>query len=197
MGNAAEVVKLTADEFLAWDQGQRIRHEFLDGEVYAMAGGEDRHATVSLNAAMALRQHLSGSPCRVFVNDVKLRVEAANCFFYPDVFVTCGEADRASRLIKREAKIVIEVLSPSTAAYDRGEKFARYRQLPTLEEVVLIDPDTRRSDVFRRADAGLWTLRSFERDQALELASVGLNITPALLYADVDEDGADSAPQQQ
>jgi Uma2 family endonuclease len=193
MGNAAEVVKFTAAEFLAWDEGQRMRHEYLDGEVFAMAGGEDRHATIALNAAMALRQHLGGTPCRVFVNDVKLQVEAANCFFYPDVFVTCSENDRSSRRIKREAKLVMEVLSPSTAAYDRGEKFARYRQLESLEEMVLIDPDTRRSDVFRRAPEGRWLLQSFNGDQTLELASVDLRIAPAALYADVD----DSAPDQQ
>jgi Uma2 family endonuclease len=186
MGQAAEVVKFTAAEFLVWDADQTIRHEYLDGDVFAMAGGQDTHATLALNAAMALRQHLNGTPCRVFVSDVKLQVEAANCFFYPDVFVTCGEADRASRLIKREAKLVIEVLSPSTAAYDRGEKFARYRQLETLEEVVLIDPDTRRSDVFRRAPEGRWLLQPYEGHEVLELTSVGLRIAPAVLYADVD-----------
>jgi hypothetical protein len=132
MGQAAVAVKFSAADFLAWDAGQTDKHEYVDGELVAMAGVEDRHATVALNMAMALRQHLRGTPCRTFIADVKLHVEAANAYFYPDVFVTCSEADRASPLIKREAVLVVEVLSPGTAAYDRGDKFARYRQLPAL-----------------------------------------------------------------
>jgi Uma2 family endonuclease len=134
MGQAAVAVKFSAADFLAWDAGQTDKHEYVDGELVAMAGVEDRHATVALNMAMALRQHLRGTPCRTFIADVKLHVEAANAYFYPDVFVTCSEADRASPLIKREAVLVVEVLSPGTAAYDRGDKFARYRQLPALRE---------------------------------------------------------------
>ncbi|HSM22582.1 MAG TPA: Uma2 family endonuclease, partial [Rubrivivax sp.] len=92
---------MTADEFLAWDAGQTVKHEFVRGEVFAMAGGEDRHYSVALNLAVALHQHLRGTPCRTFGSDVKLRVEAEDCFFYPDLMVTCSAADAADRLIKR------------------------------------------------------------------------------------------------
>ena len=122
---------MTAAEFLAWDAGQTLKHEFVRGEVFAMAGGEDRNATVALNIAIALRQHLRGSPCRVYGSDVKLRVEAADCFFYPEVMVTCSAADLTDRLIKREPSLVVEVLSASTAAYESGAKFAAYRLPPT------------------------------------------------------------------
>lgn len=195
MGQAAVAEKFTAADFLAWDEGQRERHEYVDGEVFAMAGVEDRHATVTLNVAIALRQHLRGTPCRVFATDVKLRVEAANAFFYPDVFVTCSDADRARSLIKRDAVLVVEVLSPSTAGYDRGDKLARYRQAPSLQEVVLIDVDARRCDVFRRGEAEVWTLRSMGDDTPLQLASVDLSIPAAELYAELDD--APSAAQQQ
>lgn len=199
MGYAARVEKFSAADFLTWDESQTQRHEYVDGEVVAMAGVEARHATITGNAYIALRQHLRGTPCRVFATDVKLQVEAANAYFYPDVFVTCTEADRARPRIKQEARLLIEVLSPSTAAYDRGEKFARYRQLPSLQELVFIDPETRRSDVFRRGDAGLWVLHAFEGEQTLALASVDLQISPAELFADVDElpEEPDSAPEQQ
>jgi len=186
MGQAAVAVKFSAADFLAWDAGQTDKHEYLDGELVAMAGVEDRHATVALNMAMALRQHLRGTPCRTFIADVKLHVEAANAYFCPDVFVTCSEADRASPLIKREAVLVVEVLSPGTAAYDRGDKFARYRQLPALREIVFIDLDARRSDVFRRTEGELWDLRSFGAEAALQLASVELTLPAAELYAELD-----------
>lgn len=187
MGQAAETLKFTAEDFLAWDQGQTVKHEYVDGHVYAMAGAEDRHATVMLNAAMALKQHLRGTPCRVFATDVKLRVEASDAYFYPDVFVTCSTADLANPLIKREPVLVVEVLSPSTAAYDRGQKFAHYRGSETLKEYVLIDLDSRRSDVYRKGADGLWVLHPFADGEAVEWASVGLTVSAAALFEDVDD----------
>ena len=151
-----------------------------------MAGAEDRHVTIALNVAMALKQHLRGTPCRTFMSDMKLHAESANSYFYPDVFVTCSDADRASPLIKREPTLVIEVLSPGTAAYDRGAKFAQYRRMPTFLEIVLIDPDSRCTDVFRKREDGLWVLHPFEPDQGMHLASVDLHISGADLYADLD-----------
>ncbi|MCB1982700.1 MAG: Uma2 family endonuclease, partial [Rhodoferax sp.] len=129
MGRALPRPTLSADEFLAWEAGQPLRHEFVAGEVFAMAGGEDRNNTVALNLVVALRQSLRGSPCRVYAGDVKLGVEAADAFFYPDLMVTCSAADAADRLVKREPVLVVEVLSPATAAFDRGPKFAAYRML--------------------------------------------------------------------
>ena len=187
VGYALEQQPMTADAFLAWDQTQTVRHEFVRGEVFAMAGGEDNNNTVALNLALALRQHLRGTPCRVFANDVKLRVDAADCFFYPDLMVTCSDADRAQRLIKREPVLVVEVLSPATAGYDRGDKFADYRQLPSLAEYVLMDVNARRCDLFRKSEAdGLWVLYPTGPDEALHLASVGLHIGADSLWADVD-----------
>lgn len=185
MGHAARMHAMSAVEFLAWDAGQALRHEFVDGEVFAMARAEDRHVTVALNVAMALRQHLAGTPCRTFMSDMKLHVAAANSYFYPDVMVTCSTADQASALVKTEPKLLVEVLSPSTAAYDRGDKFSRYRQLPSLQEFVLIDVDTRRSDVYRKGTDGLWVLHPFEADQGLALASVDLSLNAATLFAEV------------
>ena len=127
MGPPLPNASMTAAEFLAWDEQQTLKREFVRGEVFAMSGGEDRNNTVAGNLYTALRQHLAGSPCRVYQADIKLRVEAADCYFYPDVMVTCSRADAASRLIKRDAVLVVEVLSPSTSAYDRGDKFADYR----------------------------------------------------------------------
>ena len=121
MGYALENRLLTADEFLAWDADQSIKREFVRGEVFAMSGGEDNNDAVAGNLYIALRRHLRGTPCQGFGSNLKLRVEVADCYFYPDLMVTCSPADAAQRLIKRAPVLVVEVLSPSTAADDRGD----------------------------------------------------------------------------
>jgi Uma2 family endonuclease len=187
MGSAAQKPVFTAEDYLAWEPAQRDRHEYLGGEVFAMAGADDRHVTVAGNFYMALRQHLSGSPCRTYMSDMRLHVAAANSYFYPDVLVTCSALDAASALVKTEPKLIIEVLSPSTAAYDRGLKFSIYRSLASLEEYVLIDLDTRSTDCYRKGADGLWVLHPFTRNESVGLASVALELSPQQLFADVLE----------
>ena len=194
MGRALARHVMTAAEFLAWDEHEPVKHEFVGGEVFAMAGVEDRHATVALNVAMALRNHLRGGPCRTYLAEVKLHVEAADCYFYPDVMVTCSAADAAQPLVKREAVLVAEVLSPSTAAYDRGAKFAAYRRLPSLAEYLLVDLDTRRCDLYRKGSDGLWVLHPSEAEQAVVLASVDLSLSADALWAEVEPAGRVQAP---
>ena len=150
-----------------------------------MAGAGEAHVTVAGNLYVALRQHLAGTPCRTFITDMKLRVEAADAFFYPDVMVCCSAADAADPLIKRDPVLLVEVLSPATAAYDRGDKFAAYRKLPGLREVLLVDTDSRRCDLYRKGDDGLWVLHPFESGQALRFESVALDLPAALLWAEV------------
>ena len=142
MGLAAPQPSFTAADYLAWEAEQPERHDFLDGEVFAWVGAEDRHVTVAGNLYIALRQHLSGSPCRTYMSDMRLQVAAANCYFYPDILVTCSAQDLASSQVKTEPRLLIDVLSPSTAAYDRGLKFSHYRSLPSLEEYALVDLDS-------------------------------------------------------
>ena len=185
MGLAADKAIFTAADFLTWENAQTERHEYLDGEVFAMAGAEARHVTVAMNIAIALRQHLSGTPCRTYMSDMRLHVEACNAYFYPDVLVTCSAQDHASALVKTEPKLIIEVLSPSTAAYDRGLKFSHYRSLPSLQEYALVDLDSRSTDVYRKGADGLWVLHPFVRGNTVELASVALQISAAQLFADV------------
>lgn len=185
MGLAAEKSIFTADDYLAWQAMQLDRHEYLDGEVFAIPATEDRHNTTSGNIALALRQHLSGSPCRTYMSDMLLQVAASNSYFYPDVLVTCSAIDQASPLVKTEPKLIIEVLSPSTAAYDRGLKFSHYRSLPSLEEYAVIDLGSRITDVHRKGADGLWVLHPFGQGETVELASVALQVSAAQLFADV------------
>jgi len=185
MPQAAQKPVFTAADYLAWEPAQLDRHEYLDGEVFAMAGADDRHVTVSMNVAFALRQHLSGSPCRTYMSDMRLHIAAANSYFYPDVMVTCSALDQASPLEKTEPRLIIEVLSPSTAAYDRGVKFGHYRSLASLQEYALIDLDTRSTDCYRKGADGLWVLHPFAPGETVSLASVDLSLSVDRLFADV------------
>ena len=185
MGHAVKTPFFTASDYLEWEATQAQRHEYLHGEVFAMAGADDRHVTVTMNLAFALRQHLSGSPCRTYMADMRVRVEAADAYFYPDVLVTCSEADRASPLHKAEPIVLVEVLSPSTAAYDRGLKFSHYRNLPSLQEYVLIDIDTRTTDCYRKGADGLWVLHPCSPTESVTLASVALQLSPETLFAEI------------
>lgn len=175
-----------AQSYLAWEAEQSTKHEYHDGEVFAMAGASDAHVTVAGNVYMALRNHLRGSPCSVFISDMKLRVEEDNAFFYPDVFVTCADSDRGQSHSKSAPVLVVEVLSPATSAYDRGAKFAAYRKLPTLREYALIDPERLSLDLFRReGDSKRWVLHPIEAGGHVEWASVGLQVPLEALYEDV------------
>ncbi len=187
MGHAAQTPTFSAADYLIWEAAQAERHEYNDGEVFAMAGAEDRHVTVTMNLAFALRQHLGGTPCRTYMSDMRLHVAAANSYFYPDVLVTCSALDQASAMVKSEPRLIVEVLSPTTAAYDRGLKFGHYRTLSSLEEYLVVDLDTRASDCYRKGADGLWVLHPFARGEAVELASVALTVPAAHLFAEVTE----------
>ena len=148
--------KLTAEEFLTWEAAQAERHIFVAGDVFAMAGGTVEHNAAALAVAATLRLHLRGTNCKAFIGDVRVRVERADAYFYPDVLVTCAPGDLADPKLSsiREPRLIVEVLSPSTASYERGQKFALYRTLPSLEEYVLLDLETKTIDVFRKNPAG-------------------------------------------
>lgn len=176
------------DDYLAWEQEQAFRNEYVDGEVFAMSGASDAHATVAGNLFVALHGLLRGTPCKAFMADMKVRVEAANSFFYPDILVTCDPRDRGPEAshVKQHPVLVIEVLSPSTEAYDRGNKFAAYRLLPSLKEYVLVSIEERRIEVFRRDDTGHWVLYPFAADENLALASVDFQCPLAELFEGVE-----------
>ena len=111
MGNAARTIAFSAADFLMWEEQQTERHIFVRGEVFAMSGGTAEHNEATINAAFLLKQHLKGTPCKVFVTDMRLRVDAADCYYYPDVLVTCADADinDPKRTTLTGAKLIIEV----------------------------------------------------------------------------------------
>ena len=173
-----------AAAYLAWEETQPERNEYVAGEVFAMVGVRQSHNVATLNLATVLRRELKGSPCRVFIESVKTRVEAANCFFYPDVVVSCDPRDRLTPEHLSHPLLVVEVLSESTAAYDRGAKFAAYRKLDSLQDYVLVDVAAQRVEVFRRNAENHWVLYDYGLGDRVELASLSLHLDLAELLDD-------------
>ncbi|WP_022949834.1 Uma2 family endonuclease [Methylohalobius crimeensis] len=179
---------LTPEEYLAFEERSfEIKHEYLAGEIWAMVGGTDRHNTVTLNLAALLKSHLRGTPCRTFMADMKLRIDEADAFFYPDVFVTCDRQDQQERLYKRRPQFIAEVVSPSTEYFDRGRKFHIYRQSQTLKEYWLIDPNEMRVDTYRRLPDDDWILHTYAAaEDAVPLRCLELELKIADVYEDVE-----------
>ncbi len=177
---------LTIPEYLELEEKSPIKHEYIHGQVYAMVGTTDVHNTIALNLALLIRNHLRGSDCRAYFADLKVRVEKRNCFYYPDIFVTCDPLDRETPTYKSFPKLIIEVLSPSTEAFDRGDKFNDYQTLETLQEYVLVNSKNQRVEAFRRNADGLWLFRTYTSShKTFELQSINLTASFLDLYEDV------------
>ena len=181
--------QMTPEEYLAFEENSLVKHEYIDGEIYAMSGTTDAHNTISLNAAIVLRSHLRGSDCDVYIADVKAQLAHRKNYYYPDVMVTCDSADKTDNLAKRFPKLIVEVLSDSTESFDRGDKFVDYQSFDSLEEYVLINTRRKRVEVFRRAEGGLWVLQIYKDGEngtevVVEFKSVGLSVPLLDLYVD-------------
>ena len=177
-----------AQAYLAWEELQPERHEYVDGEVYAMTGALAPHNFISGNAYVWLRQALRGSPCSVFIDSHKLRINAQGDFLYPDVMVTCDSRDRRpeeQRFISHPW-LIAEVLSDSTAAYDRGRKFELYRSIATLTHYLLIEQDRPHADLFFKNEQGQWVLQALTADDAIEIERLGQPWPVATLFEEVD-----------
>jgi Uma2 family endonuclease len=177
--------RLTLEDFLLWENEQPDRHEYYKGEVFAMVGGRRVHGRVVANLLRTLGNALQGGRCQVFAESMKVQ-PADDTILYPDVFVTCDAADLRTDMIFRAPKLVIEVLSPSTQAYDRSQKFALYRHLSSLQEYVLVDPETRRIEAFRVGADGLWVLHDMSERSAVSLASIGCEISMSDVFDGVE-----------
>ena len=185
MGLALEKIQFSAQEYLDWESEQEGKHEYVAGEVYAMVGVRRVHAIVALNLGAALREHLRGTPCQAFLSDLKLSVPAMDAFYYPDVMVTCDEADKVTDLAIEHPRLIVEVLSDSTASYDRGAKFAAYRKIESLQEFVLVDVERKGVECFRRKPDGQWLLRDYQGAVNCEFEAVGLVLSMASVFEDV------------
>jgi Uma2 family endonuclease len=176
---------VTPEVYLAWEREQVGKNEFYDGLIYAMSGGTLSHASVSLNIASALKEKLRDGPCLPFTSDVRVHVSEANSYFYPDVTVTCDPADLSGVEGIRAPSVIIEVLSLSTAAFDRGDKFAAYRTLLSLQDYILVDPETKRVERFSRNADGTWQMTDVTGTQTLHIPSLETEIPLAAIFENV------------
>lgn len=172
--------------YLDWEAQQELRYEYANGEAYAMTGGTIPHNAIAINLIASLRSHVRGGPCRLLGSDAKVAITEQGPFFYPDVVITCDERDhRAIKFIQFPC-LVVEVLSQTTEAYDRGAKFRQYRRLSSLQEYVLISSDQMGVDIFRLNERGKWELTAYTAGDALQFASVNFECSMELLYEDVE-----------
>ncbi len=172
--------RMSISDYLAYERESEIRHELVDGYLYAMTSASDLHEEIAANLLAALHQHLQGSGCRVYGSNLKIRV--GDDFLYPDLFVRCT-TERGDSYYKTDPKLVIEVLSPNTQRYDRGDKRLAYQSLPCLQEYVLVAQDEPSIEIYRRTDAGWKSLRYNGIDTLIELRCIKLEISLAHIYA--------------
>lgn len=184
MGASASCRHYTLEDYLGVEEMSSVRHEFLDGQIFAMAGGTPEHAALSAAALVLLGSKLRGGPCRPYSADLRIRVLASGLATYPDAAVICGDVarDPASPTHVTNPRVLVEVLSPSTEEYDRGEKREHYQQIEALREYVLIAQDRRRVEVFVRDSAGAWEHRVHGSGDAVELPSLELTFSTDELY---------------
>jgi Uma2 family endonuclease len=182
---ATNPLYITPEDYLAAEEISPIRHEYQDGEVFAMTSGTQNHSIVIGNLFAALKNHLRGSGCRTFAEGMKTYAHESNAYYYPDLVVTCDDRDRnpKSNFLKHPC-LIIEVLSPSTARFDRTEKFADYRTISSLSEYVLVSSDRQQLEHFQRDDRGNW--ERIPSAETLQLASVQTTIAIGEIYDDTD-----------
>ncbi len=178
---------MSVDEWRALERTSHdAKHEYIDGQVYAMSGGSLTHSSIGSNAVRALQDALrvAGKPCYVYNSDVAARLSSTR-YTYPDASVTCDERDRPApdKTEIQAPRVIVEVLSDSTEAYDRGKKFGYYRSCPTVQEYILVASKDQSVDVSRRTLQS-WTYDSYGPEDEIELASLAVRVSVAALYRD-------------
>lgn len=177
--------KMSVEEYLAFDRDSREnRYEFIDGSVYMLAGGTLTHARIIANSIRELGNALRNGSCSVYTSDARVRLSEKR-YVYPDITVTCDARDEDGNDILLYPRLVIEVLSKSTEAYDRGDKFDFYRSCPTIEEYVLVNTQRMAIEVYRREQHPFWRLSPFKVDDIVELVSIGVSLPIAAIYENV------------
>ncbi|AFY79946.1 hypothetical protein Oscil6304_0193 [Oscillatoria acuminata PCC 6304] len=177
---------MTPEDYFAGEEISPIRREYIRGEVYAMSASTPVHNMITLNLATLIRKQVRGTECYAFVQDIKIRIETADVFYYPDLTVTCDPRDQQfTDSFIRYPCLIVEVLSESTEAFDRGDKFADYRQIETLKEYLVISQTRPSVECFRRNHSGRWELYSYQGQEQIRLTSLNLVIDMATLYEDV------------
>jgi Uma2 family endonuclease len=176
----------TIEEYVLHEEYANVKHEFLDGQIYLMAGGSPEHSSMAMRVGIALGVQLRGRRCSVYNSDARVRVVATGLDTYPDVSVACGaeERDVEDRFALTNPVVLVEVLSPSTEAYDRGEKVDHYKRIVSLREIVLVSHGEALIEVIRRGEEDDWTHQAFVAGQIAELRSIDCTLDVDEVYSD-------------
>lgn len=184
--NAALKQTLTPEEYLEFEAHSEEKHEYFQGEVFTMLGVSIGHSRLQMNLGGMLYTRLRGRPCQPHHSDLKVHVEAVGLFTYPDLTVVCGEPKFLGNYAILNPTLLVEVLSPSSEAYDRGDKFAMYRQIPSLKQYMLISQERAQVEVFTRQADGSWTFYAYTgTDAIVPLTSIDCELPCAELYEGV------------
>jgi Uma2 family endonuclease len=182
--------RLTEAEYLAFERASEFRHEFHRGEIFAMTGASLPHNLITLAMASSMYVRLQGKPCRVFSNDMRVKPKSSKSYVYPDIVVACPPLEfldeKKDTLLNPQ--VVVEVLSPSTEAYDRGAKFDLYREAPSLVQYVLVSQESQRAVSYvRQSDGVAWLMIPLDDPEAsIEFPSLGISVPLADIYRDVE-----------
>ena len=188
MASAAAHTHLTPEEYLAFERKATTKHEYLNGQIVAMSGASFAHNFLTMNTANQLYNQLIGGECQVATSDMRVKVTQIDSYFYPDVVVVCGEPRAEDETFDTllNPTVVVEVLSPSTETYDRGEKFEHYQQIASLKEYVLISQDKIRVEHYHRQETG-WMQTEFRGlEDVLSLLSIGCELRLQDVYRRVE-----------
>lgn len=184
-------VRFTIEEYLRLEADALEKHEYCDGKILAMAGGSPEHSLVIANVIREIGNQLKGKSCRVYDSNLRIRIPRKTLYIYPDISVICGAIEFDPRDVNRGSilnpQVIVEVLSPSTEAYDRGEKFERYRSLDSMQEYVLVSQITPRIEIFLRHPDGAWLFNAFAGLQAAAaMRSLEISLPLVEVYAGVE-----------
>lgn len=175
--------RLSINEYLSFERESQKKHEYYKGEIFAMSGASGRHNIIFANFFGELLFKLKGKSCRPFGSDMRLHIPQNSLFTYPDISVYCGDVKLIDDDNALEPVVLIEILSPSTQNYDRGDKFKLYREIPALREYILVDTETINIEVFRLNKANHWELEEYTSpDQQLQIPALELTLPVSELY---------------
>lgn len=173
---------LTPEEYFTWEETQLEKHEYIDGQVYAMSGGSVNHGRIAIRFTAMFDARLENSDCITGNSDIKINIAETNNYVYPDVSVTCDDRDKSTPNYLTYPCLIVEVLSKNTEAYDRGGKFRMYRNNPILQDYLLVSSTSIEMDLYHKDDAGNWLILNYKEGDIVELKSINFSFPIEQVY---------------
>ncbi|MCC3451818.1 MAG: Uma2 family endonuclease [Microcoleus sp. PH2017_39_LGB_O_B] len=178
--------QITPEEYFAWEEKQLEKHEYIDGQVYAMSGGSVNHSRIAVRLTTLFSNHLENSSCETGNSDLRVNIVGTKNYIHPDASVTYDDRDKTTTQYITYPCLIVEVLSPSTEAYDRGGKFRMYRNNPVLQDYLLVSSTSIEMDLYHKNDAGEWLIINYKAGDTIELKSINLSFAIEQVYRNLD-----------